>query len=88
MAQVFRFKDAIIDNYGQSMLQSVLDDLDMTPKELNKYHAISVVNDYSLCGIAYGEYVDPSKFKQGKVTCPDCLDIINYAKSLKKGIDF
>ena len=87
MAQVFRFADS--GNKGE-MLESMIDDLSIDSDEQMKYKHVTAAHgdDRTLCGLAYGEYMNLNGFKSGRITCPDCLQIIKYCKSFRSGADF
>ena len=48
---------------------------------LGVWHIIGPTCDYTVCGHATDEY-DIEK-KQGKVTCKECLKVIDYYKKLR-----
>lgn len=91
MAQVFRFADGMDSDYegeGNSLFDRMVEDLDLSEKDLKYKHVTGVSSDYSLCGLAYGEYVEAEHFKSGRITCPKCLEVISYCKKFKAGKDY
>ena len=53
--------------------------------EMKGQHVNGVASDFTLCGITLdndSETAGTYEEKQGKITCKDCLEIINYCKTL------
>ena len=53
-----------------------------------EYHARDCFEDRTLCGIAeegddvFSLSLENAEFLEGKITCPDCIKIIKYCKSI------
>lgn len=50
------------------------------------YHATSFSGEFTICGIGFdAEEFGPVHFAStgARVTCPHCLEVINYCKSFK-----
>jgi len=60
------------------LLKTNFDGNKITPR----VHAWSCFNDYSLCGLGNCEDFE---YTDKKITCLDCITVINYCKSFKKG---
>lgn len=88
MAKVFSYSQGMRSSGTHGLFERMIDDLDLTIEDTKLKHGIGSVSDYTLCGIAYGEYVEVSEFKNGKITCSNCIAQIEYAKSFKKGKDY
>lgn len=49
-----------------------------------KTHGMLMKGDGTLCGMRN----EVNEYIEGKINCPDCIDVINFFKELKKGIDY
>ena len=79
--KVINFKNAI------TTISDNQKDLGLLDYELEYNHHPGIIgDDHTLCGLAWGEYVEQEV--EGKVTCPDCIAIIENLKKLKKGVDY
>lgn len=49
-----------------------------------KTHGIIDMKPYTMCGFG----IEDTNEKEGKVTCPDCIEQIEKCKKLVKGVDY
>jgi hypothetical protein len=79
MARIIKFSNEIIQGSARKEFGEDF--------SLDLAHAEANFSDHTLCGIAFGEYVNLEP-TFGKITCPDCIGVISYCKSFKKSKDY